>query len=116
MMTETSQGFEIRLMQPRDATTISEAFARIEWDKPVAQFDRYLAQQEEGERICWVASVDDVFAGYVTLRWNPDSPGLAGPAYPRSSISTFCPSSAGEESLLGYSIMRKRPPKSAREL
>lgn len=82
MMTETLQGLEIRLMQPTDATTISQAFARIGWDKPVAQFDRYLAQQEEGGRICWVASVDDVFAGYVTLRWNPDSPGLAGTGIP----------------------------------
>ena len=51
---------------------ISDAFAEIGWKKPVSQYEHYLEEQEQGERVVLVASVEDGFAGYVTILW--DSP------------------------------------------
>jgi GNAT superfamily N-acetyltransferase len=81
-MVRKFSALEIRLMRPEDAEAISRAFDQIGWSKPVEQFLRYLTQQEEGSRVCWVATVEGEFAGYVTLKWDPDSPGLAGTGIP----------------------------------
>jgi GNAT superfamily N-acetyltransferase len=35
----------------------------------VAQYERYLAEQRDGVRSVLVATVDDEYAGYVTVRW-----------------------------------------------
>jgi GNAT superfamily N-acetyltransferase len=61
-------------LQPSDPAPIAAAFAAIGWAKPAAQYERYLAEQGAGERDVFVASVEDVFAGYVTLNWHPEYP------------------------------------------
>jgi GNAT superfamily N-acetyltransferase len=64
----------IRPLQASDPELIAAAFAAIGWAKPRAQYERYLAEQEAGERDVLVASVDEVFAGYVTINWHPEYP------------------------------------------
>ena len=48
------------------------------WNKPAAQYERYLAEQREGRREVLVAFVEDgsAFAGYLTVVWQPDYPPL----------------------------------------
>jgi GNAT superfamily N-acetyltransferase len=64
----------IRPLQPSDPAPIAAAFAAIGWAKPVAQYERYLAEQAAGERDVFVAMMDEVFAGYATLNWRPEYP------------------------------------------
>jgi GNAT superfamily N-acetyltransferase len=52
-----------------DPEVISAAFSAIGWDKPVSQYEKYLAEQRAGTRDVLVATVDDEYAGYVTVRW-----------------------------------------------
>ena len=62
-------GLAIRLLEAGDVPTIAAAFAAIGWNKPAAQYERYLAEQRRGERVALVAFQRDVFAGYVTIIW-----------------------------------------------
>jgi GNAT superfamily N-acetyltransferase len=64
----------IRPLRASDPVTIAAAFAAIGWAKPREQYERYLAEQEAGERDVFVARVDDAFAGYVTINWHPAYP------------------------------------------
>lgn len=61
-------------MTPDDALPLQEAFAAIGWDKPSAQFERYVAKAEAGDRVCLVAEVDGRLAGYCTLCWESGYP------------------------------------------
>jgi GNAT superfamily N-acetyltransferase len=61
----------IRPLQDTAPETISGAFRVIGWNKPVVQFRRYLEEQASGARSCWVANLDIVFAGYITVNWKP---------------------------------------------
>ena len=49
---------------------MSEAFSQIGWNKSVSLFEEYLKEAEKAERLVWIGSVDDQFAGYVTLKWS----------------------------------------------
>jgi GNAT superfamily N-acetyltransferase len=63
----------IRTMGGSDPEVISAAFTAIGWrTKPPALFQRYLAEQEEGRRLAFVAEWHGQFAGYVTLLWTSD--------------------------------------------
>jgi GNAT superfamily N-acetyltransferase len=72
--TETAQ---IRLLEDTDPPSIAAAFASAGWNKPEAQFRRYLHEQATGTRTCFVAIVDRQFAGHVTLSWQPTYAGFA---------------------------------------
>ena len=65
----------IRYLREEDLQTISDAFARIGWSKPVAQYRKYLTEQPAGKRACLVAFAGPEFAGYVTVNWAPTYPG-----------------------------------------
>lgn len=54
-----------------DPPRIAQAFAAIGWDKPEAQFARYLDEQTADDRPVLVARLDGEFAGYVTVMWVP---------------------------------------------
>jgi GNAT superfamily N-acetyltransferase len=69
----------LRPLCETDPPLISAAFEAVGWSKPVAIYQRYLAEQTSGNRVCTVATVEGRFAGYVTINWNPDYPGYAGP-------------------------------------
>ena len=72
----------IRLLNESDPVIISAAFLKIGWGKPVSQYQRYLAEQGAGARLCLVAMVDAGFAGYVTVNWQPVYAPLAAQKIP----------------------------------
>lgn len=61
----------IRLLRPDDVAEIVAAFAAIGWrNKRAAKYERYLAEQDRGERVVLVARWDGRFAGYLTIIWH----------------------------------------------
>jgi len=63
---------EIRPLQEQDIQPIAQAFATIGWNKPAAQYERYLVEQAADARVCLVALLDGDFAGYVNALWRSD--------------------------------------------
>lgn len=57
----------IRLLEKRDIPQIAEAFQQLGWNKPAAQYERYLKEQTLEMRDVFVAFVEDIFAGYATI-------------------------------------------------
>lgn len=72
----------IRLLQQPDIAPIAAAFAELGWHKPASQYEKYLSEQEAGDRVMLVAFAAEVqnleilesFAGYITIVWRPDYP------------------------------------------
>jgi GNAT superfamily N-acetyltransferase len=60
---------EITPLRPDDPPLIAAAFTAIGWNKPQAQYERYLDVQTADERPVLVARLDGAFAGYVTVLW-----------------------------------------------
>jgi GNAT superfamily N-acetyltransferase len=58
----------IRLLESQDIPQIATAFATLGWNKPASQYENYLAEQNAGQRTVFVAFVDEIFAGYVTVQ------------------------------------------------
>jgi GNAT superfamily N-acetyltransferase len=65
---------EIRRIEARDPVPMSAAFTAMGWNKPVSQYERYLREQEQGERVVLVAFADGEFAGYLCVVWEPRYP------------------------------------------
>lgn len=59
----------IRMLEPSDIQQIAGAFAAIGWDKPASQYERYHKEQVDKVRDVYVAYVEGVFAGYLTVCW-----------------------------------------------
>ncbi len=59
----------IRLLEAPDIPRIVNAFKEIGWNKPTSLYQRYLAEQQRGERTVLVAFQRDTFCGYVTICW-----------------------------------------------
>jgi len=68
---------QIRLLEQSDPPGIAAAFKVMGWNKPETQYQRYLHEQVEGTRTCFVAILDEQFAGYVTVNWHPAYAGFA---------------------------------------
>jgi GNAT superfamily N-acetyltransferase len=64
----------IRPLEDPDVPPICAAFDSLGWNKPSTQYERYLSEQQRGVRAVFVAFVEDAFAGYVTVNWNPTYP------------------------------------------
>jgi GNAT superfamily N-acetyltransferase len=65
----------IRPLQAQDIPVIVAAFAAVGWSgKDTAQYERYLALQEQGQRPILTAWWNGVFAGYGCLVWQPEYP------------------------------------------
>lgn len=64
----------IRLLEVQDVEPISAAFAALGWNKPISKYQRYLLEQERLERTVFVAFLEGLFAGYLTVVWQPDYP------------------------------------------
>ncbi|MBT4608537.1 MAG: GNAT family N-acetyltransferase [Gemmatimonadetes bacterium] len=73
---------ELRNLCQDDPEQISAAFDRIGWNKSVALFEAYLKEQNDDDRQVLVATVDDVFAGYVTVKWRPEDAPFADAEIP----------------------------------
>ncbi len=77
-----TDGLQLRSLDGTDPHAMAAAFSNIGWVKPVAMFQRYLAEQASGTRSCWVANLNNVFAGYITIHWEPTYPGFAAQRIP----------------------------------
>ncbi len=64
----------IRWIERGDVEPLAAAFAALGWDKPASLYERYLAEQEAGERTVFLAFADGDFAGYVTVLWQSHYP------------------------------------------
>ena len=62
----------LREIRETDCKKISDAFQKQGWDKPVSQFEKYLAYQLKGERDVIIAELDKEFVGYLTIQWQSD--------------------------------------------
>ncbi len=56
-------------LRQSDCAVISDAFTAQGWNKPVAQYENYLAEQTNAKRAVLVAEWENEFAGYVTIVW-----------------------------------------------
>jgi GNAT superfamily N-acetyltransferase len=79
---DNADTIQIRVLEENDPPSIAAAFTNMGWDKPEAQYRRYLREQVEGTRTCFVAIFDGQFAGYVTVNWRPVYAGFADPNIP----------------------------------
>ncbi len=64
----------IRLLEAQDITPIADAFRELGWNKPASQYQRYLEEQQRGERTVLVAFQQDTFSGYLTICWTSTYP------------------------------------------
>ena len=74
----------LRELTAADCLPIAQAFAAQGWDKPEAQYLRYLADSQAGRRAVLLAEVDSQgtggqstglqFAGYLTIVWASEYP------------------------------------------
>ncbi len=72
----------IRTLSGENCRGISEAFETIGWNKPEAQYIRYLSEQEQGHCKVFVAFIQNVFVGYVTVLWKSAYEGFANACIP----------------------------------
>lgn len=59
----------IRKLKESDIPIIVDAFNTANWPKPVSTFKTYFQEQQNGERLVWLAYLENQFAGYITLKW-----------------------------------------------
>ena len=102
---------QIRTIAEYDPEVMSSAFQRVGILKSAAQYRRYFAEQSTGTRICWLATIDTEFAGYLTVNWNPPYAAFAQsripeiqdlnvlPAFRRKGIATLLLNHAEREIL-----------------
>lgn len=60
----------IKFLTESDLPIMVNSFAEHNWPKPLTTFEKYLKEQQENERLIWVAYEGDQFAGYITLKWD----------------------------------------------
>ena len=65
---------EIRPLQHSDIAPIAEAFAEIGWNKTSSQYQGYLSEQDADQRLVLVATIEETFAGYLTIVWESSYP------------------------------------------
>lgn len=68
-MEEESHLIRLRSIKQEDCTVISAAFQNQDWNKPVTQYESYVQFVESGERDVILATVNEEFAGYLTIQW-----------------------------------------------
>lgn len=72
----------IRELRRSDARVFEQGFAAQGWQKPAAQFIRYLDEEAAGKRKVFVAEWNGQPAGYVTLVFEAESGPFAGQGIP----------------------------------
>lgn len=68
----------IRVLEKEGIQKIVEAFAKANWPKPASIFNQYLQEQDNGERLVWLAYINDAIAGYCTLNFKSKYPAFSG--------------------------------------
>jgi GNAT superfamily N-acetyltransferase len=64
-----NQAISIRSFIAEDIPLLVSNFAKHNWPKPQSTFETYLHEQENNERMVWLAFYEGEFAGYITLKW-----------------------------------------------
>ena len=72
----------IKQLETHELSLLTSAFASSVWDTAEAHFQRYLAEQDRGERVFLIAYSDSEIAGYVTIKWQSGYPPFAEKAIP----------------------------------
>ncbi|GIP29383.1 N-acetyltransferase [Paenibacillus sp. J23TS9] len=72
----------IRQITEHDPKTISDAFKEQGWDKPITLYERYIGEQNNGERVTLIAEADGRFAGYVNVIWKSYYPAFREESIP----------------------------------
>lgn len=72
----------LRPITPSDCQSISDAFTAQGWDKPVDLYERYVNLQNSGARDIIIATVNDEFAGYLTIMWKSSYPPFLEQGFP----------------------------------
>jgi GNAT superfamily N-acetyltransferase len=65
---------KIRPLHHNDIAPIANAFADIGWNKPASQYQGYLSEQDADQRLVLVATIKEIFAGYLTIVWKSNYP------------------------------------------
>jgi GNAT superfamily N-acetyltransferase len=65
-----NQAISIRLFIAEDIPILVSNFAKHNWPKPQSTFETYWHEQENKERMIWLAFYEGEFAGYITLKWH----------------------------------------------
>jgi ribosomal protein S18 acetylase RimI-like enzyme len=65
---------QIREIDIKDATIISNAFKEQGWNKPIDLYLSYFEEQKNNERITLIAESDGNFAGYINIKWESHYP------------------------------------------
>jgi GNAT superfamily N-acetyltransferase len=74
---------QIQRLKDSDIDVLFTAFQEIGWNKTTSQYRQYLAEQEQGSCVVFVAWLGGTrFAGYVTLAWRSDYEPLMAEAIP----------------------------------
>lgn len=82
----------VRPLRSADPVRIAGAFAASEVDELADRFERYLADQERGERAVLVADFDGQVVGYVTVLWVSPSPPFRSDGLPEIKDLNVSPS------------------------
>ena len=72
----------IRSMKPQDETDINAALRAMGWDERPGLYARYMAEEQAGKRLTFVAERDGVPLGYVTLIKETEHGPFAGKHWP----------------------------------
>ncbi len=64
----------IRPLASSDVQPIADAFTKLGWNKPASQYERYLEEAANNIRTILVATWQEQFAGYLTIKWRSDYP------------------------------------------
>lgn len=59
-----------KILEEFDIDPIVATFQKANWDKPAAIFEKYLQEQISGQRLIWLAYLENQIAGYITLKWH----------------------------------------------
>ena len=63
------QAMVIKALELSDIPFLVDAFQKANWQKPASLFEKYYQEQQQTERVVWLAYFQDQIAGYVTLKW-----------------------------------------------
>lgn len=82
----------IREIEADDIPIIVSAFKESGWqEKPASVFEKYLHEQNDGRRTCFVAFDEKRFAGYCTLNWSSQYSAFAQKNIPEISDLNVLP-------------------------
>ncbi len=64
-MIQFSSSFSFCFLKEHSISQLVEAFSKHNWQKPRTIFEQYLKEQEESQRVVWLAYDKDELAGYI---------------------------------------------------